>query len=279
MILDGHVHLGGVGGSSRDMLRRMAEAGVAGGVIISQPPQCFQRLGGRAPEESLEHLLDWTASSDRLFPFFWIDPLAPDAIDQVRIAVDRGVAGFKVICSRHEPGHDAAMRVYRAIAAAAKPILFHSGILWDGSDSSRFNRPANFECLLEVPGLRFALAHASWPWHDECIAVFGKFADALRLREDLRVEMFIDVTPGTPPVYRPEVLKKLFACGYDVAGNVIFGTDQRGETYRPDTVREWIDRDTSIQDDLGLDEQTREGIFAGNLLRFVGAAGGARQAE
>ena len=58
------------------------------------------------------------------------------------------------------------MKVYNEIAKHEKPVLFHSGILWDGLNSSSTTSP-RFEALLEVNGLKFALAHVSWPWHDE----------------------------------------------------------------------------------------------------------------
>ena len=63
------------------------------------------------------------------------------------------------------------MEVFRTISQADRPILFHSGILWDGKPSGPYNHPAGFESLLEVDGLRFCLAHISWPWCDELIAV------------------------------------------------------------------------------------------------------------
>lgn len=75
--------------------------------------------------------------------------------------------------------------------------------------SSQYNRPSEFEPLLEINGLKFSLAHISWPWCDELIAVYGKFLNAYAGNPDHSVEMFIDITPGTPPIYRQEVLTKL----------------------------------------------------------------------
>jgi hypothetical protein len=103
-------------------------------------------------------------------------------------------------------------------------MLFHSGILYDGRDTSRYNRPAEFECLLDVPGLRFAMAHISWPWCDEMIALYGKFQAAHGSRADVP-ELFIDTTPGTPAIYRRDALTKVFTVGFDVKHNVLFGSD------------------------------------------------------
>jgi hypothetical protein len=123
---------------------------------------------------------------------------------------------------------------------------------------------------LDVPGLRFALAHIAWPWVDECIAVYGKVESARRRRSDLDVELFIDTTPGTPPIYRQEALTKLFTVGYDVAHNVFFGSDNHAGTYDADYARDWIARDRAILEALEVPPPTLDGVFGGNLLRFLG---------
>ena len=272
MILDGHIHINPGQPNPGRLLERMQAAGVSGGVLISLAPACFGSSDEPRPaEQRLDNLLAWTDGDEMLYPFFWIDPTEGDAIDQVALAVDRGAAGFKVICSHHAPGDARAMPVYAAIAEATRPILFHSGILWDGKPSSHNCRPAGFEALLGVPHLRFALAHIGWPWCDELIAVYGKFRMALRARPELSVEMFIDTTPGTPPIYRREALTRLFGVGYEVEGNVLFGTDCVTGDYDGQWAREWIDRDQENFRSLGLEGKVGRQIFSGNLQRFLGA--------
>jgi predicted TIM-barrel fold metal-dependent hydrolase len=272
-ILDGHIHLMHDAPRTESFLARMRAAGVSGGALISRPPACFGRAkaeGDPAPAVRLQQILDWCAPGTNLYPLFWIDPLEPDAPDQVALAVARGVAGFKVICDHFAPGHPAALATFRAIAAAGRPILFHSGILWDGKPSSEYNRPAGFEALLDVPGLRFALAHISWPWCDELIAVYGKILNARRGPAAADVEMFVDITPGTPPIYRQRALSDLFGAGYDVADHMIFGSDCEAPDYNPEWAREWLRRDAGILTGLGL---TRDGlgrVQGGNLRRFLG---------
>ena len=272
MVLDGHIHLSHPSEDRRGFPRRLADAGVDGGIVISPPPPCFPFLGEMLPAaRRLDAVLECTAASPRLFPFYWIDPTEDDAAEQVAAAVGRGITGFKVICNHFFPGDERALPVYRAIAASGRPMLFHSGILYDGMVSSRYNRPAEFEPLLDVDGLRFAMAHISWPWCDELIAVYGKFQAARHARPELAVELFIDITPGTPPIYRRDALTKLFTVGFDIRRNVLFGTDSRVAGYLSEPVREMIERDAAIYGELGLDDDTRRGIFGENLLRFVGA--------
>ena len=268
MILDGHVHVREMGGDPAALLESMSNAGVDGGILISFIPPCFSKRDYDDSAERLDDVMRWAEGNENLFPFFWIDPTEDGALDQVATATERGVAGFKVICDHFYPGDDRPMEVFGAIARAGKPMLFHSGILWDHKPSGNFCRPCNFEALLEIKGLRFTLAHISWPWFDECIAVYGKALAAC----SGKAEMFIDVTPGTPPIYRREALTKLFTVGYDIERNVIFGTDCNANDYNHAWATEWIERDNGIYDELGLSDDARSRIYAGNLRRFVGAS-------
>ncbi|MEA1949742.1 MAG: amidohydrolase family protein, partial [Planctomycetota bacterium] len=268
MIIDGHVHIHHGKKDPALLMERLAEAGMSGAVAISLPPQAYSTGAESAPAgERLDDLMAFTEQQEQLYPLFWIDPTQSDAVEQVGQAVARGVAGFKVICHDFDAGDPRAMKVFRAIAEQGKSILFHSGILWDGMPSSPFNRPSQFEALLEVDGLRFALAHISWPWCDELIAVYGKFLNAYDRRPGLSVEMFVDVTPGTPPIYRRDALTKLFTVGYDVENNVIFGTDCDANDYNVAWGREWIARDDEIYEQIGVGPEVRKKIYHDNLMR------------
>lgn len=273
MILDCHVHLMDPHLDHQAFREKMKAAGVDGMVLISMPPACFPTFKGpKSAKERLEHAMAWGKAIPNTFPFFWIDPTEPDAAAQVDLALSMGVDGFKCICNHFYPGDPKAMDIWRKIAAAGKPMLFHSGILWDGTASSKYCRPVEFEALLDVPRLRFALAHISWPWIDECLAVYGKFQNALANRPDLSCEMFIDCTPGTPPIYRKEALTKVWTIGYKLKGNVLFGTDGTGTSYATDRVLPLIAGDNTIYDALGLTPETRQKIYHGNLLRWIGKA-------
>lgn len=269
-ILDGHIHIEEEQINRADFLQKLQLAGISGGVVMSLPPASFIKLGRPLSADwRLDNLFAWIEGTADLFPFFWIDPLEDDASDQVDLAIRRGVNGFKVICNRFFPREKQPIAVFTKIARAGLPLLFHSGILWDAQDTSRYNRPAEFEALLDIPGLKFSLAHISWPWCDELIAVYGKFQNANKRDDALSVEMFIDITPGTPPVYRQEALTKLFTVGYDVKRNVIFGTDCLTHNYDHRWTSEWIARDNTIYRQLGLEQETLGGIYSENLNRFL----------
>ena len=270
-ILDGHIHIEEGQTEQSDFLHKLKLAGIDGGIVISMAPPSFVKIAGpHAAAARLDGLFECVKNAPKLFPFYWIDPLEANAAEQVELAVERGVDGFKVICNRFFPGDPRAMAIFRQIAHHRKPILFHSGILWDGQDSSRYNRPAEFEALFEIDNLKFALAHISWPWCDELIAVYGKFQNAHSRDDQPSVELFIDLTPGTPAIYRKDALTKLFTVGYDVHRNIIFGTDCMTNDYNHAWAREWIERDNSIYRELGLDGSIIAGIYSQNLMRFLG---------
>ena len=271
-ILDGHIHIRNDCVEAEGLRERLHDAGIQGGLLISLRPACFlDAHETMTPDERLANVLAWCEGDARFYPFFWVDPLEADAERQVQAAAEAGAAGIKVICNRFHPGDERARPVFEAVARSGLPILFHSGILWDGQASSVYNRPAGFESLFGIGGLRFALAHISWPWCDEAIAVYGKFLNALgRQPPEDAVEMFIDTTPGTPPIYREGALQRLYTVGYDVERNVTFGTDGCAHDYNVAWAREWIERDLGILRGLPISETARADVFSGNLLRFLG---------
>ncbi len=271
MKIDGHIHIRAYEYDRPGFDRKIDEAGVDGGIILSLRPASFiKEARWYHFEERLSHVLGFCDGAENLYPFFWLDPTEKSAAEQVEEAVRQGAAGFKIICNHFYPGDERALPVYHAIARRQKPILFHSGILWDGANSGEFSRPVGFEALMPISGLKFCLAHVSWPWCDECIAVYGKFQNAYSTGGKNNSEMFIDITPGTPPIYRRDVFTKLFTVGYDIEDNLVFGTDCHTGDYNVSWTREWLERDTDLMTELGVSAQAQEQVFSGNLLRFLG---------
>ena len=266
-MIDGHIHM--MDKADREVLEgRIQDAGLKRGVVFSLPPRTFSSRYRDSFQHRLEALLELTGGGRGLIPFFWIDPLEKDALQQVDEAVASGIKGFKIMCIDDYPYNPEALKAYKRIALHGKPILFHSGILWNDKNSSSFNRPACFECMLAVEGIRFALAHISWPWVDECLAVFGKFMQTRNMGLDQK--MYIDLTPGTPEIYRREALTKLFTIGYDVEDRVFWGTDNTANDYNVDWCRRWQGIDRQIFSELKIAKEQIDKIENHNLLRFIG---------
>ena len=270
-IFDGHIHATNITPTPEKLISNMESAGVWGGCVFSSEPDRANPKGGTTFDQRLNEVMGWSAGyEDRIFPVMWVHPEENDIIKNVQRAVDAGVKAFKMICSDYYVYDDASMKLLSAIAETDKPVFFHTGILWDGKTSSKYNRPINWESLIEIKNLRFSMGHCSWPWHDECIALYGKFLNGY-LRNENPSEMFFDLTPGTPLIYRRDLLTKLFTIGYDVPDNIFYGTDSYVGTYgEGGWPQKWIKVDNGIYDELNISDKTRNKIYHDNLLRFLG---------
>lgn len=269
---DAHLHINEFNASPKELIANLESCGIYGSNVFSIPPKGCKIMSCSGDyEERITDLLKFTKEyPQRFFPFLWVHPDEPDILNKIDDAVSRGVMGFKMICSNYFVYEDKVLKLLDKIAQSGKPVLFHTGILFDGEVSSNYNKPINWECCLEIPNLRFALAHCSWPWYDECIALYGKFLSSYTKRPDITAEMFLDITPGTPIPYRKDLLTKLHTIGYDIKHNILFGTDGRAKNYNCDFAKEWIARDDEIYKELGLDTDTLECIYGDNLMRFLG---------
>ena len=281
MRIDCHIHSNVADADRTDIISNMKAGGFDGGIIFSQSPSGM--FGDSpAPEKRMDAVLKICYGHKYLFPFYWINPTEPDALEQVELAGNKGLMGYKIICSAHYPCDERAMSVYKKIAEQGKPVMFHSGILYDGRNASgNYNRPCGFEGLLSVDGLRFSLAHVSWPWTDECTAVYGKFNSALgHSKPDSPAgEMFIDLTPGTPKPYRKPMYEKLLFSGYNIKKNLLYGIDNSTGPYSPNYSKSFLDLDEEIFEEfektggmfgVKLDDDFREYLYYKNAIRFIG---------
>lgn len=279
MIFDTHVHIDDYAAPEPSrLLKSMDEHGVGRTVLLSEEPYFFGKEGLKPKEWNnarLERLFQWTKpSSGRLLPVYYIDPTEPDAVDQADQALDAGAIGFKVICETFYPGDERAMPVYQHIADAGKAILFHSGILWDYGDNGNYNRPCNWECMFDIAGIHFALAHISWPWCDECIALYGKFSAMRYSPRYKNQQMYIDMTPGTPSCYRQRVLDTLYSVfeeGYEyLDSRLLFGSDSFTGEYDASFPADLAAKDRERLRKAGFSAETAENIVTRNALAFWG---------
>ena len=91
----------------------------------------------------------------------------------------------------------------------------------------------------------------------------------------MKVQMFIDITPGTPPIYRLDALTKLLTVGYDIHENIIFGTDCYGENYSIEKATKWLKIDKAILRKLKL-SRIADNIYCENFRRFIGLSDSSR---
>lgn len=280
MVIDCHVHMEGKDMfSPKELLSGMDKAGVDRMVALSYPPPVV--VWGKKPDtppvrESVDILSRLVAGTgERVIPFVWVDPSLPDCLDNIRYAIEeKKFKGVKMIPTVWYPYEERVWPVYELVRQYRAPILFHSGIIWMYGDASRRCRPANYEIMMKYPDVRFALAHCSWPWTDECIAVSGKF-NAMVRTGDLPQgrQMYIDMTPGTPVSYRKDVFKRMFSMpDYRFQEQIIFGSDSRVQDFcRNPRVQEVIRRDKAILKGLHLSRKIQDAYFHGNFEKYLGA--------
>ena len=208
-----------------------------------------------------------SADPSRLLGFAWIEPTLSEAVAHVQLAADRGLPGVKMIPDHWYPYEERLFPVYEKIQEVRRPLLFHSGILFGNMDSSRFCRPAFYEVMLHFPKVKFALAHISWPWTDECLAVAGRMRAAAGWHTPERNQMYVDITRGTPGFYRPDALDK--ALKYLGLERLIYGSDDHapGELVYS---RRGVDADREIIcQQLGRSAEDFDKIARQNLAAFL----------
>ena len=263
IVYDSHIHMSSRHPASpEDFLKKSSAAGISGGLILSIPPVGNpDAYGVDIPAfERMEKVRDFCkACGPEFFPCFWIDVLEKDAVEQVKLAKETGMRALKIICSRHAPS--ACIPVCREAVKYDLPVLFHSGILWDGVDSGNYNRPCDFECMTEVPGLTFALAHISWPWTDECIAFYGKMLHANSAHKR-NIRLFIDDAPGTPDIYRRNVFRNFALLGYDLSETLLFGVDTNVSNYNTEWAEYTLNFDRELFASLNDEFQNFDGYLA-----------------
>lgn len=287
IIVDCHVH--SLGRETVDgVLKGMDSAGIGKAIIFSPYPAFFpnkntipktgvtQHLEFSYPnvtsekqKEAVEFIANLQREApDRIIGFIWLEPRFRDAIQILEWAVSsKEIRGVKMIPDHWYPYDEFMYPIYKKVEELEVPIIFHSGILFGFKDSSRFCRPVNYEILLSFPNLRFALAHISWPWLDECLALWGRFRAALKeVGGGGEMQMFIDLTPGTPLMYRREALQKLIA--YGAEDHMLFGTDCIAN--KLDLGRRHIERDIAIlKQIIGVSDETVKKIMGENALKFL----------
>ena len=268
-MFDMHIHAVNKEVDPKGLLENLEKAGLYGCCVFSTKPKENVPEVGISFEERLDEVLSWSKGyEDRIFPVLWIHPYEENIIQKVHIAVEKGIAGFKMACTNFYVYEEKCLEVLQEIANLNKPVIFHTGILWDGQVSSDRNRPIHWEALINIKGLRFSMGHCSWPWVDECISLYGKFMNTLMEKET--AEMFIDITPGTPDIYREELMTKLYTIGYDVGKNIMFGTDSYAHKYNSAWASKWLETDRKLMDKLGVSQSCREDLYYNNVLRFFG---------
>jgi uncharacterized protein len=163
------------------------------------------------------------AFPDVLIPFASIDPAhGPLGVREARRLVDDfGVRGFKFHPSLQEfyPNDRLAYPLYEVIEALGVPALFHTGqtgigarVHGGGGVRLKYSNPLHIDDLaVDFPDLRIVMAHPSFPWQDEALAVAAH-----------KPNVYIDLSGWSPKYFPPQLIQYANTLLKD---KVLFGSD------------------------------------------------------
>ena len=255
-VVDCHIHLQG-DADPRAILATMDRNGVDRILMISP-------LERKSLDQTRRNLLCakklMDAAPDRISGLAWVEPTIPGMADLAEEALgDMGFVGIKIIPDHWFAYEERLQPFWARMNTLSAHILFHTGILYAHEDGSRFCRPLWLEQMMHYPNVRFAMAHISWPWCEECLAVMGRMKHAAKYQVEAW-QSYIDLTPGS----RGHVARHAIADAIEMYGpdRIMFGTDNvlPGDMSNQ---KQRVENDLRLFDELGLSEDQKERIMSG----------------
>lgn len=256
-ITDCHFHLNGTCDPA-DLLRGMDANGVDRILLLSEN----ERNSFYETRRKILYCAEVAkAAPDRISPMAWVEPTIPGMADLVEEAfTDLNYVGVKIIPDHWFVFEERLEPFWERMNALAAPILFHTGILYAHDDGSRFCQPLWLEKLMHYPRIKFVMAHLSWPWCEEHLAVMGRMRDAAE-HGGWEWQSYSDITVGTPP----HIHKQALANAVDFVGpdHIMWGSDTAmpGENMGNQAFR--LKYDVALLEELWLATEQIQRIMSG----------------
>ncbi|MEV5496427.1 amidohydrolase family protein [Nonomuraea fuscirosea] len=220
-------------------------------------------LSGREQVPGNQEIAEQAAlHADVLIPFASIDPHrgAAGVREARRLIEEHGVRGFKFHPTTQGffPNDRMAYPLYEVIAEHGLVALFHTGQTGAGAGTPgggglrlKYSNPMHVDDVAaEFPGLRIILAHPSFPWQDEALAV------AMH-----KPEVYIDLSGWSPKYFPPQLIQYANTLLKD---KVLFGSD-----FPMITPERWLGDFAKI----GIRDEVRPKILKENAARLFGLTG------
>jgi predicted TIM-barrel fold metal-dependent hydrolase len=199
---------------------------------------------------------------DVLIPFGSVDPHRGKlAVRQIRELIEAGVRGFKFHPNTQAfwPNDRDHYPLYEPIAEAGLIALFHSGTTGIGAGMPggggvrlKYSNPMCVDDVAaDFPELRIILAHPSFPWQDEALAVAVH-----------KPNVYIDLS-GWSPKYFPEILIRY--TNTLLREKMLFGSD-----YPLITPDRWL----ADFEKLPIRDEVRPLVIKENAARLLGLRDG-----
>jgi hypothetical protein len=222
-----------------------------------------QSATGHPPISNEEIARACAEHADVLIPFASIDPWRglAGAREARRLVTEFGVRGFKFHPSIQgfAPNDRMAYPLYEVIEELGAIALFHTGqtgigagVPGGGGVRLRYSNPMLVDDVaVDFPQLRIILAHPSFPWQDEALAVANH-----------KPFVYIDLSGWSPKYFPPQLVRYANTL---LADRVLFGTD-----YPFITPQRWL----AAFDKLDIKPEVRPKILKLNAARLLGLTGG-----
>ncbi len=199
--------------------------------------------------------------ADVLIPFASVDPARGEAGVKIarRLIEDYGVRGFKFHPSTQAffPNDRAAYPLYEVIAEHGLIALFHTGQTGVGAGMPggggirlKYANPMHIDDVAaDFPDMKIILAHPSFPWQDEALAVATH-----------KPQVYIDLSGWSPKYFPPQLVHYANTL---LRKKVLFGSD-----FPVITPDRWL-RDL---DTIDIRPEARPLILKDNAARLLGLA-------
>jgi predicted TIM-barrel fold metal-dependent hydrolase len=229
-------------------------------VVFSVDAEAATGVPGVPNEEVAKVAAD---NPDVMIPFASIDPARGRAgVHQARrLVTEFGIRGFKFHPSVQAfyPNDRGAYPLYEAIEELGVPAVFHTGQTGIGAGAPggggirlKYSNPLLLDDVAaDFPGLPIVLAHPSFPWQDEALAV--------AMHKPL---VHIDLSGWSPKYFPPQLVQYANTLLQD---KVLFGSD-----YPLITPDRWL----ADFDALPIKPDVRPKILKDNAIRLLGLAAG-----
>ncbi|HEX9359841.1 MAG TPA: amidohydrolase family protein [Streptosporangiaceae bacterium] len=222
-----------------------------------------EAASGQPPVPNEEVAEAAAAHPDVIIPFASIDPARgrAGARQARRLVTEHGVRGFKFHPSLQGffPNHRSAYALYEVIEELGVPTVFHTGQTGIGAGAPggggirlKYSNPMLIDDVAaDFPGLTIILAHPSFPWQDEALAVATH-----------KPGVHIDLSGWSPKYFPPQLVQYANSLLQD---KVMFGSD-----YPLLTPDRWLADFAK----LPIKPAVREKILKTNAARLLGLTSG-----
>jgi len=248
--------------TTESLLAALDEAGVDLGVLL---PLRSENFGWRVSNEYVASKV--AEAPDRLLGFAGVSPLASDASNELRQAVEEfDLRGLKLHppMQMFDPGDVRCFPIYEMLQDYGLPVLFHSGS-GPGQLSDRYSNPhLADEIAVHFPELKIILAHAGRFWYQETLTMMRRHAN-----------IYVDISANVGKATGYGLLLVLLVAMKEVVGDVrrvLFASDFPWYTPRRmlDLLLEAKAASKMLPEPLTLTETDIELITDGNARHLLG---------